>query len=93
MPTPIRLCFVFRGHVQGVGFRATAWSLARGFEVVGYVRNLPDGGVEMVVEGEPSEVDAFLDAVRSELGGGIRSESVAPLNAGDTPLPNFSIRH
>jgi acylphosphatase len=92
MPTPIRLCHVFRGQVQGVGFRATVRSLARGFEVVGYVRNLDDGGVEMVAEGAPSEVDAFVEAIRAEMGWGIRSETVAPLNVGDTPLDSFSIR-
>ena len=45
---------VFSGRVQGVGFRFTCQSLARGFDVAGYVRNLADGRVELVAEGEPS---------------------------------------
>jgi acylphosphatase len=57
----------YAGSVQGVGFRYTVHSLARGFEVIGYVRNLPDGRVHLVAEGEVAEVDAFLDAVKAEM--------------------------
>ena len=41
----------FSGHVQGVGFRYTTRSVASRFAVTGYVRNLPDGRVELVAEG------------------------------------------
>ncbi len=54
----------FTGRVQGVGFRYTAHQLAKGYDVVGSVRNLPDGRVELVVEGERAELEAFLDAIR-----------------------------
>ena len=50
----------YAGRVQGVGFRYTACRIAGGFDVTGYVRNLPDGQVECVVEGESAEIDAFL---------------------------------
>jgi acylphosphatase len=49
--------------VQGVGFRHRARTLAQGFEVSGYVRNLPDGRVELVAEGEAAEVQRYLDAL------------------------------
>ena len=59
----------YSGSVQGVGFsRATCRWLARGFEVAGFVRNLSDGRVELVAEGEAVEIDRFLDAVRDEIG-------------------------
>jgi acylphosphatase len=58
----------YAGSVQGVGFRYTVRSLARGFEVIGFVRNLPDSRVQLVAEGEVAEVDAFLDAVKAEMG-------------------------
>lgn len=55
---------LYSGHVQGVGFRYTTRSVAAGFEVTGYVRNLPDGRVELVAEGEESELEAFRTAIR-----------------------------
>lgn len=58
----------YSGRVQGVGFRYTTRSVARGFAVTGFVKNLRDGRVEVVVEGQPAEVQAFLRAVRAEMG-------------------------
>ena len=50
----------YSGRVQGVGFRATVRQLACGYEVVGTVRNLPDGGVELIAEGTRAELEDFL---------------------------------
>jgi acylphosphatase len=60
---PQRRRVVYCGRVQGVGFRYTAARLASRFQVSGYVRNMPDGRVELVVEGLPNELDRFLKAV------------------------------
>ena len=58
----------YEGRVQGVGFRWSAKHLARGFEVTGWIKNLPDSRVEMQVCGQVDEVDAFLEAIaESEL--------------------------
>ncbi len=54
----------YSGYVQGVGFRYTAKSVAAGFDVTGYVRNLPDGRVELVAEGTKDELEAFRRAIR-----------------------------
>ena len=67
-PQPERSEVRYAGRVQGVGFRYTVRSLARGFAVSGYVKNLRDGRVELVVEGEPAEIDRFLAAVQREMG-------------------------
>jgi len=55
----------FSGTVQGVGFRFTAERLARRFPVAGFVRNLADGRVEVVAEGEEAVLVEFLTAIRS----------------------------
>lgn len=54
---------IFHGQVQGVGFRATAQHLARKFGLFGWVKNLPNGTVELVVEGP----EAVIAQLRSEL--------------------------
>ena len=53
----------FTGRVQGVGFRYTTCDIAAGYRVTGYVRNLGDGRVEMVAEGEPEQIDRLVAAL------------------------------
>lgn len=68
-----RLTAFFSGSVQGVGFRYTSEHLSRQFQVTGYVKNLSDGRVELVAEGEESELVRFLTTIReSRMGGYIR---------------------
>jgi acylphosphatase len=55
------------GRVQGVGFRATTRHIARAFDVRGYVRNLPDGQVELLAAGEAGEIGRFLDAIAAQM--------------------------
>ena len=64
----------YAGRVQGVGFRATTAQLARRYPVAGWVRNLPDGRVQLFAEGAPDAVEAFLRAVRSYWDGYIETE-------------------
>ena len=63
----IRRRVIYRGAVQGVGFRWTALRAASGGAVTGYVRNLADGGVELVVEGEAAEVAALVAEIEERL--------------------------
>lgn len=79
MPSPtndhlgaVRRMIHYTGRVQGVGFRYTTETLASRFEVTGFVRNLPDGRVETVVEGVPSELDRFQRAVEEAMASNIR---------------------
>ena len=58
----------YSGRVQGVGFRYTTRSVARGFAVTGFVKNLPNGRVQVVVEGAKAEIEAFLRTIRAEMG-------------------------
>jgi acylphosphatase len=57
----ISLQVFYEGNVQGVGFRWSVRHVAKGFDVTGWIRNLPDRRVELQVTGEEDEVRAFLD--------------------------------
>ena len=87
-----RRTYTFSGHVQGVGFRYTAQTLARNHPVSGYVRNLPDGRVEMVAEGEAKDLDALRDAIERQMEGFIRHVDVSEGQA-TGGFAGFTIRH
>jgi acylphosphatase len=73
-----RMQIFYSGHVQGVGFRYSVKTVAAGFEVVGTVRNLPDGRVELIAEGSREELDAFRKAIpETGLARLIRNEDVS----------------
>jgi acylphosphatase len=55
-----RVHFVVTGRVQGVGFRWFVRAEARPLELVGWVRNRPDGAVEGMVEGRDDAIDALI---------------------------------
>jgi acylphosphatase len=81
----------YSGRVQGVGFRYMVQALAPAYPVAGWVRNLANGDVELVAEGPPEEVDAFLKAVARRMADYIERSEVAehpPSN-----LQGFRIRH
>jgi acylphosphatase len=90
--TSMRKLVHYSGHVQGVGFRYTAMNVALGFDVRGYVRNLPDGRVELVAEGTRAALDAFLQAVQDRMDAFIRKVDVndAPATG---EFQEFSLRH
>lgn len=56
----IRAHVLVLGRVQGVGFRAAAWEEARALGLAGWVRNRPDGGVELLAEGEEAAVERLV---------------------------------
>jgi acylphosphatase len=66
----------YSGRVQGVGFRFNAQWIARGFAVSGFVRNLPDGRVQLVAEGDEAEVDRFLAKIADSMAGNITQANV-----------------
>lgn len=68
---------LYSGKVQGVGFRYTTKNVALGYEVTGLVRNLPDGRVELIAEGDAAELEAFHQGIQeSGLGHFISSEQL-----------------
>jgi acylphosphatase len=89
----ISLQVFYEGSVQGVGFRWSVRHVAKGFDVTGWVRNLPDGRVELQVTGEEDEVRAFLDRLaQSELHSLIHKQTENKL---DKPVTarGFEIRY
>jgi acylphosphatase len=84
--------YLISGRVQGVGFRFFAEHQASIEGLHGYVRNLPDGRVEVVAEGEAAALDRFERAVnRGPIGARVESvetEDLAPTGR----MTGFSIR-
>lgn len=84
--TTIRLAITYSGRVQGVGFRATARAVAAAYPVTGWVRNEPDGSVQLEVQGEPRQVEAFRDTLRLRMEFNIHDERADPI----APVPGES---
>ena len=88
----MRMRVRYGGRVQGVGFRATASSIAHRHPVTGWVRNDPDGTVLLEIQGKPNHVDAALAEIRRAMGRSIASEdAVAIADAGEEI--GFQIEH
>ncbi len=69
--------YLFEGRVQGVGFRYATKQLAKGFDVLGWVRNCDDGRVELQVMGEEGELDDFIQELHdSPIGRHIQEQNV-----------------
>lgn len=82
----------YRGNVQGVGFRYTVRQLAAGMSVSGYVRNLADGRVHLVVEGAKAELERLQEAIADRMAGYIR-ETAVDVRSAIGEFSEFEIRH
>ena len=85
---------IYRGDVQGVGFRFTVIRFANAFDsITGFVKNLPDGSVELLAEGLENEVECLLeDIVSGPHSGHIKSVSsnIVPVS---NNFHNFSVSY
>jgi acylphosphatase len=66
----------FSGRVQGVGFRWTAQRIASRYELTGYVRNLDDGRVEMVAQGELEDIENCIRDIKETFGSYLRDTEI-----------------
>jgi len=82
---------IYHGRVQGVGFRWTSSRIASRFPVTGYVKNLPDGTVELIAAGSQSDVNNFLSEVANTFERNITSSHALECNA-DLEFGSFEIR-
>ena len=81
----------YSGRVQGVGFRFTVRMLALNFGLCGWVKNLADGRVEVLVEGEEKDIEQMIKSVDSQFEGYIRDKNLN-YNAATGEYTEFSIR-
>lgn len=84
---PRRLALLFSGDVQGVGFRWTNQSFAQDRHLTGWVKNLPNGTVQMEIQGPPQALAAHLERIHAyyaRFGNRIWLEQSQVAN----PLPN-----
>jgi acylphosphatase len=81
---------VFSGRVQGVGFRFTALNIANRYHLTGYVRNAPNGAVEMLAQGPGETIDDCVRDIQDSFTGYIRQIDVEPATP-DPKLTDFKI--
>jgi acylphosphatase len=82
----ITVRIVIRGRVQGVGYRWWACTQARQLKIGGWVRNRPDGSVELLASGPATAVDYLLEACRS----GPASAHVTSVERFEAPDEDFA---
>ena len=71
-----RYVIYYNGRVQGVGFRYTVCRLSERFRVAGFVRNLSDGRVQVITEGQTEQLESFRKAIDYEMAGHISSQQL-----------------
>ena len=81
---------VFSGNVQGVGFRFTALNVANRYNLTGYVRNMPRGEVEMLVQGQEEVIDGCVRDLEDSFAGYIRQTDVKTATP-DSKITDFKI--
>lgn len=82
---------IFKGRVQGVGFRYTVYELAKGYAVCGIVKNLENGDVLLEVEGTREETEKFVQAIEEERKGYITEIKKEGNYKEEKKFKNFSI--
>ncbi|MHC4130374.1 MAG: acylphosphatase [Planctomycetota bacterium] len=81
---------IFTGRVQGVGFRYTSYNIARRYQLTGYVKNLPDGKVEMMAQGPANDLSACMRDIEEYFGNYIRDIKIEEISP-NPQLENFKI--
>lgn len=81
---------IFSGRVQGVGFRFTAHNIASRYRLVGWVRNLSDGTVEMVIQGNADDVSDCIRDISEFFSGYVTDSKIEEIPI-DPQCTNFKI--
>lgn len=81
---------IFTGQVQGVGFRFTAFNTANRHQLTGFVRNLPDGTVEMLAQGPAQIIDDCIRDIKKCFSNCIRETKIKEIPS-DPKYKDFKI--
>ena len=88
----VRIEAIYKGRVQGVGFRWQVLTISKHFNCTGDVKNLQDGSVEFLAEGELNEVEAFIETVDYKMKG-FWTQNQWTNRLGPPHFQDFSIRY
>jgi len=88
----VRISLKYRGRVQDVGFRWRVSQIAKSFPCTGYVKNLPDGSVELLIEGEKYEAQRMVQTINLEMKG-FWYEKTMDEREVDSQFVDFGIEH
>ena len=83
---------IIQGNVQGVGFRAATKRLADRLQVTGFVRNLPNGDVELCAQGEKAQLELLLSELKREFSSHI-AKITSTIHSASSTYPDFKIIH
>ena len=86
----IQAHIIYFGTVQGVGFRYTVQFVARHLNLLGWVRNLRDGNVEMIVEGTKETIEELCLRIEEHFEGSIRDKQIS-FQPAQQKFKNFEI--
>jgi len=81
---------IFKGRVQGIGFRFTAFRVATRHQISGFVRNLPDGTVEMIAQGNADDITDCIQDIEKSFEGYLRDTTIREIPA-DPQYRDFKI--
>lgn len=82
---------LYSGRVQGVGFRFSALSWAQELDICGWVKNLPDGKVELLARGQEEKLDKFLKNIASDFSRYIHDTKVEFSQVDSSELKGFKV--
>ena len=88
----IQAHILYSGTVQGVGFRYTALGYASELKLKGWVKNLPDGGVEIMAQGPKTSIENFCKKLDAHFEGYIKNKTINYFDIIST-FPTFQITH
>lgn len=77
----VRVHIYYSGRVQGVGFRFTVQRCAHPLGLKGWVKNLPDGRVEILAEGPEEKIEQLCRKVEEDFQGYIRAKEMDSVEA------------